>query len=222
LQRFLEEATILCALDHPNIVGFVGVLDGPDRFGIVMPWMENGELNFYLRQHPTVPKTLLARQVVEGLKYLRQQWIVHGDLKGANILIDEIGCAHISDFGSARVLCFTDHHSEQLRGSTGGTCRWMAPELLAPSRFGETSAAPTFESDVFAFGMVLYEATRKIWSGGCIPFHDQSNSMAANLAIVAGDRLPRPSHTPDDIWDLATACWRHDPVSRPTISSIIF
>ncbi|KAJ7446575.1 kinase-like domain-containing protein [Mycena latifolia] len=203
-------------LRHPSIIRFVGVLDDPDRLCIITTWMQNGELNAYLRAQPDAPKRPLARQVAAGLRYLRSQWIVHGDIKGANILIDGHGRAQIADFGSARVVVpFPDRRifPPDATQSTGGTCRWMAPELLLPAQF----SMHTFQSDVFSFGMVLYE----IFSDGEIPFDDQPNSMAANLAIIRGNRPPRPPNTPADIWAVATACWRADPASRPAISSII-
>ncbi|KAJ7938963.1 kinase-like domain-containing protein, partial [Mycena leptocephala] len=91
--------------------------------------------------------------------------------------------------------------------------RWMAPELLYPPQFGRSSSTATFESDVFAFGMVLYEARN-------IPFH-KKRSMGANLAILAGERPLRPPDTPDNIWTLTNNCWRQDPSARPSIGSIL-
>ncbi|KAJ7106417.1 kinase-like domain-containing protein [Mycena crocata] len=202
--QFLEEAAILGSLDHPNVIRFVGVLDDPGRLCLVTSWMQNSELNDYVKRRPDAPKRSLARQLLNGLRYLRQQRVVHGDLKGSNILIDGLGHPHIADFGSAFIE------------RTGGTCRWMAPELLVP-RFGNSCGPATFESDVFAFGMVLFE----IFSGGEIPFNNQLTSMAANVAIVEGRRPERPSQTPDDIWAVATACWRTDPASRPPISTVV-
>ncbi|KAJ6605484.1 kinase-like domain-containing protein [Mycena vulgaris] len=234
-ERFLREAAILHSLHHPCILPFLGVLDDPSRLCIVTSWMVNGELNGYLKHHPDAPKRPLARQVTSGLEYLRRQWIVHGDIKGANILVNEHGYPHIADFGSAFVISHVCDSRSSLGNApqlTGGTCRWMAPELLMPSQ----SSVPTFESDVFSLGMVLYEVTilklpapadslipilSKIFSGGHIPFHAQRNLMAVNLAVIGGDHPPRPPHTPDDIWALATACWRADPTARPTISSIV-
>ncbi|KAJ7659229.1 kinase-like domain-containing protein [Mycena polygramma] len=218
-QRFERESAILHSLDHPNIVGFFGILDDPNRMCIVMPWMHNGELNGFLQRNPNAQRRPLAQQIAAGLEYLQDRHIVHGDLKGANILIDGQGNARIADFGSANILPHASNSSSTVEWPdelSGGTCRWMAPELLAPNRFGRNESQTTFESDVFAFGMVLYETL----SGGNIPFHEML-SMAANLSILAGERPARPPDTADCLWTLANECWRHDPGLRPGIGSIV-
>ncbi|KAF8142866.1 kinase-like domain-containing protein, partial [Mycena galopus ATCC 62051] len=212
-----REAEILCFLKHENILGFVGILDDPKRMCIVMSWMEGGELNGFLKRNPDAPRAPLAHQICVGLDYLRSQFIVHGDLKGANILIDEQGNPHISDFGSSHIVpCLeTTRSSHELLQnppqSTCGTYRWIAPEILIPHRFDKSASRATFESDVFSFTMVLYEAR------GDIPFYEKSD-MAANLAILEGARPPNIS---DEIWILASECWRQHPTDRPRISSVL-
>ncbi|KAJ7088466.1 kinase-like domain-containing protein [Mycena belliarum] len=211
MQRFVRETAILQSLRHPRILPFMGVLDDPGRLCIVTPWMDFGELNTYLRTHPYDPRRPLARQVFEGLLYLRSKRIVHGDMKGANILVDLHGCAHIADLGSARIVSLQGHDSQTVpwgkRPLASGTYRWMAPELLVDNAPGLS----TFESDIFAFGMVF---------GGRIPFH-HLEPMAANIEIIQGHRPTRPASTPNDIWTLATACWDDNPARRPAISSVV-
>ncbi|KAJ6589433.1 kinase-like domain-containing protein [Mycena capillaripes] len=220
-KRFRREAAILYSLDHPNVVGFVGILDDPNRMCIMMPWMHNGELNGFLKRNPDALRIPLAYQIAVALEYLKGQYIVHGDLKGANVLIDREGNARIADFGSAYILAgvnnsLASHEFRYLPLSTGGTYRWMAPELLAPNQFGRNASQATFESDVFAFGMVVYE----ILTGGNIPFHEKP-SMAANLAILAGERPLRPPNTSDNLWALANECWKQDPGTRPDFKSMV-
>ncbi|KAJ7115375.1 kinase-like domain-containing protein, partial [Mycena epipterygia] len=221
-QEFLQEAAILQSMDHPNIIRFIGVLDEPNRLCIVTSWMKT-ELNSYLKANPGEPRKPLAHQVTEGLQYLRRHWIVHGDLKGINILVNGNGRVQIADFGSAYLVSDAEDRRSSRKWprnaphSRGGTYRWMAPELLSPSRFGKACSLATFESDMFAFGML----SMKIFSGGNIPFHEESGPMAVNIAILAGNRPPRPANIPDDIWNIATQCWREDPASRTDISTIL-
>jgi serine/threonine protein kinase len=105
LQGFLREASILQSLNHRNVVGFIGILDDPDRMCIVMPWMHNGELDVFLKRNAAAPRRLLvsippllpslmgqeltqmqARQIAAALEYIHGQYIVHGDLKGVSAL----------------------------------------------------------------------------------------------------------------------------------------
>ncbi|KAJ7268505.1 kinase-like domain-containing protein, partial [Mycena rebaudengoi] len=213
-QRFIQEAKILRSLDHAHIIPLLGVLDSRSRLCIVLPFMENGQLDKFLSTQPDIPRVPLIRQLVESLVYLRRRDVVHGDLKASNILVDASGQIRIADFGSAHIQPerITSRWILHTLRVASGTCRWMAPELLLPHRFGFTHALPTFESDIFAFAMVLYEA---------FPFPELRNGIAANLAIVAGTRPPRPPTMPDIVWKIANGCWRSDPNSRPSILSVI-
>ncbi|KAJ6479587.1 kinase-like domain-containing protein [Mycena sanguinolenta] len=208
-------------MDHQNVIGFLGILDDPNRLCIVTPWMDGGELNAFLKRSLGSPRAPLACQIAAGLGYLRSQCIIHGDLKGANILIDEHRNAHISDFGCSYTV--SRHNHSRLppafpldppeRASTCGSCRWMAPELLLPPQFNSRA---TFESDVFAFGMVMYE----ILAGGEVPFLGKSDIQAA-LAILSGQRPDKPQNTPLEIWTLTCRCWEQEAADRLSINSIL-
>jgi len=87
--------------------------------------------------------------------------MVHGDLKGANILINDEKRACLADFGitgliynlSMRITMSTAYNGK-------GTTRWMAPELLDPDQFGANGESqPTMGSDIYAFGMVMLEVS---------------------------------------------------------------
>ncbi|KAL0058989.1 hypothetical protein AAF712_014304 [Marasmius tenuissimus] len=103
--EFCREALVWRQLDHPNVLPFLGVntdLFAPG-FCLVLPWMENGDILKYMKQHPThdLPKSL--REIAAGIAYLHshEPTIVHGDIRGANILVtDDLTCA-LADFGLA-------------------------------------------------------------------------------------------------------------------------
>ena len=93
--------------------------------------------------------------VAAGVSYLHQKAIVHGDLKGVNILVTGSGKACLADFGlsnhvDAEMLTWTSESS----ANTGGTVRWQAPELFDPEK---ENSKPTKETDVYAFSCVCYE-----------------------------------------------------------------
>ena len=79
-------------------------------------------------------------------------------MEQANILVDGVGTARIADFG---LMTMTDLSTVVLSKtvvSPGGTLGWMSPELLDPPRFF-SDGCPTRESDCYALGMVIYEAS---------------------------------------------------------------
>lgn len=81
-----------------------------------------------------------------AIQYLHKKGVLHGDIKGDNILISAELCALLCDFGLSRPSDLAT--SATRRGK--GTLRWMAPELL-------DGAAKSFASDVYGFGMTVYE-----------------------------------------------------------------
>ncbi|PPQ80616.1 hypothetical protein CVT24_002708 [Panaeolus cyanescens] len=172
--------------------------------------------------------------VVEALLYLKGVDIVHGDIKGANVLISDDGRALLSDFGHARFTRGHRHTSsftfltsltafdvlveeekiDENMTCWSGTVRWMAPELLCPEKWGRLESGSTFASDVFALGMLIYE----IYSGD-IPFFDCPTFFMVVIKIVQGHR-PSSAAIPKRLLPLVEGCWAHDPLARPTIRII--
>ena len=114
-----------------------------------------------------------------GLEYLHQHDFVHGDLKGvrasslckvrvasdidtqANILINSERRACLADFGPAAIIEDASSGDGPNGQATGGTTRWMAPEILDPDRFGYTKRSrrmlPSKSTDIYALGMTILE-----------------------------------------------------------------
>lgn len=86
------------------------------------------------------------RQTADALHYLHSKGVVHGDVKGNNILISDSGSALLCDFSLTKVL--PEVTSTLMKGA--GSVRWMAPELW-------DNAAKSFDTDVYAFGMTIAE-----------------------------------------------------------------
>ncbi|KAJ3515568.1 hypothetical protein NLJ89_g1672 [Agrocybe chaxingu] len=238
-RRFKREISIMKILRHPRILEVLAVSSYKGMPCIMTPWMENGTLLEFVRANEKACRRSLVLQIAEGIHHLSSLDIVHGDLKAANILIDKGGQAYIADFG----LSFSsDKLQERKDGKLGhspythptsnklltvvhtphitcsrsgvGSMRWMAPELLLPEAWGKTNAKPTFASDIFAFGMVIYEAY-----SGSVPFPESNNHMAM-MFILEGRRPARPKDIANDHWILAEKCWKPDPSLRPTIDSV--
>ncbi|KAF7365848.1 Kinase-like protein [Mycena venus] len=228
--KFTKETLVWRYLKHKNIVPFLGVdsttFPSPAR-AMVSPWMPLGSVLKYMADHSPSATYAIGwlRDVIKGLGYLHSENIVHGDLCGRNVLIDENGVARLTDFGLASFI----ESDTSIKSSTrGGSTRWMAPELLLPPPGSAFRRTP--ESDVWAFGCICCE----IWSEGEVPFRHIATDMGLILALSnATDSMehakPYPSrpsdkggnHMPEMLWLLAQWCWKTDPTGRPLVDAMV-
>ncbi|KAJ7247562.1 kinase-like domain-containing protein, partial [Mycena rebaudengoi] len=156
-QKFYREALVWHNLHHPSIVTLIGIdtESFPSSLCLVSPWMKNGTVVKYLEVLGSALLTVLQiLEISEGLAFLHAQNIVHGDLRGSNILVDDTGHACLTDFGLA-VLSDTTPAAQT--SDRGGCVRWMAPELLEPRTCGLERYARTTASDIYAFGCACLE-----------------------------------------------------------------
>lgn len=162
-EQFKQEAQSIAALKHPGIVTVhdFGIHDDGRCF-IVLEYLPGQSLKDCLkdpekRKAFTIERTLqLIRQVAEALHYAHHRGIYHRDLKPGNILLDEHGNPHITDFG----LAVTEETQRGLKGQVAGTIPYMAPEQVR----GEAHWL-NGQADIWALGVILYEML-----GGRRPF----------------------------------------------------
>ncbi|KAK1221186.1 hypothetical protein PQX77_015998 [Marasmius sp. AFHP31] len=157
-----------------------------------------------------------AHDIASGLVYLHERRIVHGDLKGLNVLVtpDERAC--IGDFGLSRVA---DTHSLHLfaseTGQTKGTARWLAPELLRA-----TAPCPASRSsDLYAYACVCYEIFV-----GRFPFYELAEAAVITAVLIDKKHPTRPtgpSELTDMMWEMMMSCWKHDIHLRPTAQEVL-
>ncbi|KAJ7788554.1 kinase-like domain-containing protein [Mycena olivaceomarginata] len=212
--KFCREALVWRALHHKNILPCLGI-DGdsfPSSLCMVSPWMEHGTIMNYLEEygHGNVDKLLY--EVAQGLEYLHLCGIVHGDLRGTNILIAEDWSACLADFG---LSIFSDA-TASMTTNRAGSLYWMAPELLDPDRLENKFRTPA--SDVYAFGCVCLELYT-----GRPPFADLPEP-GAMMKVIKGQRPERPSGPPamsDILWQHVTEFWSNTPSARPTTQIVV-
>ncbi|KAF3440553.1 hypothetical protein FNV43_RR18837 [Rhamnella rubrinervis] len=152
--EFQTEMKVIGKTHHRNLVRLIGFcLDGPNRL-LVYEYMSNGSLADILFAPKTPPpwdkRMQIAQNIARGILYLHEECmnhIIHCDIKPQNILMDENGCAKISDFGLAKLL-----QPDQTRTFTGirGTRGYVAPEW-------HRKLPITVKADVYSFGIVLLE-----------------------------------------------------------------
>ncbi|PVF94367.1 kinase-like protein [Serendipita vermifera] len=160
-RKICREATIWLGLRHPNILpllGFVKDEDFEPFGGFVSPWCKYGNSDQYLEQHGGSllfeSRMRLWADTIKGVVYLHSQKppLVHGDIKPANVLIDEFGVPKLCDFGLSKILHEDPNTTTGLTTTTAhtGTSRYLAIELVDSNII----ITPTLKSDVWALGCV--------------------------------------------------------------------
>ncbi len=144
LEDFRKEVRVTASLDHPNILPIKNASFIDKRFVIVYPLGE-GTLTDRLRRRLGVKTALhYAEQILEAVSHAHERQIIHCDIKPDNLILFAGDRICLTDFGIAKVA----FHTQSFSASGTGTLGYLAPEQA----FGK----PTFRSDVFALGLVLY------------------------------------------------------------------
>ena len=157
--RFIHEAQSASALNHPNVTTIHGIEESPDGLFIIMEYVEGKTIKEIVeKETPSVKRILdITIQVCEGLTAAHKKEIVHRDIKSDNIMVTKEGQVKIMDFGLAKLKGATKLTST---GSTLGTAAYMSPEQAQGEEVDQ-------RSDIFSFGVVLYELlTGKLPFGG--------------------------------------------------------
>ncbi|CAE6348824.1 unnamed protein product [Rhizoctonia solani] len=214
LKHAARELYIWSKCEHPNILPLIGMTQFRNQISMVSPWMEHGTLSNFLSRRPQLNRCTMCVQIAEGVSYLHAQGIVHGDIKGSNILISHDFVPKLTDFGNSwfnettQSLQFSETTSDPSM-----TARWAAPEVV------EGDIKSSVEADVYALGMTILEII-----SGSVPYENLLN-VAVIRKVIAGVHPERPqSHIPlgigqaDLLWKLLTDCWNINPTHRPTAS----
>ncbi|CAE6497137.1 unnamed protein product [Rhizoctonia solani] len=236
---------LLCT--HPHIASFIGIAPvdsyNPRYYvlGPVSDYYVHGDLNmtplykYLYKVDPDVTnhqmrfKLLLG--VSRGLAYIHTQSVVHGDLKGGNVLVDgDLHIARICDFGSAKIECgcYSGPKDQE------GTMAWDSPELWMQKEDAESEddseeeiRPRTQKSDVWAFGCVALEV--QMGTTPWDPKHEGNLRKMRMRQFRAGvghpankSNLELEKHlTMNEVWKLIKQCWRSDPLRRPNAAELL-
>jgi len=195
LKRFRREAEAAASLDHSGIVPIyeVGERDGSCYFS--MKFVEGGQLDAVVRREsmPVRGAAELIAKVARTVSYAHEHGILHRDIKPGNILLDQKGEPHLTDFGLARLV-----ESESTVTRTMevlGTPSYMAPEQAVGNNAAISSA-----TDVYGLGAVLYQLLT-----GHPPFAGGTTYETIKLLLDTEPRQPRLWNSKIDR-DLSTTC----------------
>src|SRR5947209_5613733 len=195
LKRFRREAEAAASLDHPSIVPIyeVGEREGSCYFS--MKFVEGGQLDEVVRREPMPIRQAaeLIAKVARTVHYAHEHGILHRDIKPGNILVDEKGEPHLTDFGLARLVETESTMTRTLE--VLGTPSYMAPEQAVGNNAGVTSA-----TDIYGLGAVLYQLV-----SGHPPFAGGTTFETVRLVLDTEPRQPRLLNPKIDR-DLNTIC----------------
>ncbi|OQS06727.1 kinase [Thraustotheca clavata] len=215
--RLVQEMRSLSRLHHPNIVGFVGIINItiPEALGGVMEHCIHGDLQTLLQSHKEwsweCEKYSMALNIACALEYLHGQTpiIIHRDIRSHNVLVTSSNYqCKLTNFESSRTRSIVDTMTQEV-----GTMQWIAPEVLRGEDYCEAI-------DVYSFGVLLSELDTHE-----IPFHDRLQDNAKYTLvqeIVTGRIQPSfNSSCPSSLLQLAKHCLQFDPSKRPPIKVVV-
>ncbi|KDQ54575.1 hypothetical protein JAAARDRAFT_182079 [Jaapia argillacea MUCL 33604] len=220
-RRFSREVALWAQLRHPHILPLLGIdkeIFAPDM-AMVSRFLPNGNLTAYVKGaaqfHVNVNIGRLLYEVSDGVTFLHRSEIVHGDLRGENVLIDDNHSVRLIDFG---VSVVADASTNTHTAASFGSVRWMAPELVVPKKFNIEKVRRTKASDVYSFGAICLE----IYNKGEAPFPDVNHNLLFPMMWMQGGvRAQRPTSMPDRVWGLVEACLSEESNQRPPASYIM-
>ncbi|KAF9457808.1 kinase-like domain-containing protein [Collybia nuda] len=213
-KRLRKEILVWSHLEHPNVLPLLGITYGfgaAGTYGMVCPWIDNGDLSHYLKLHNTLilsERLIMLRQIADAIYYLHSNLVIHGDLTGNNILVAEDGHMLLCDFGLSSLNEDYSDTIYQTSSSPKYNLPWAAPEIV----LSEFPLRPSQSTDVYSFGSVIYQVLT-----GTRPYIGMAEGM---ICLLLNDRgfPPRPESgfVSDELWALMLRCWKRNPGERPT------
>lgn len=210
---------------HPHVIKLMGCVTKTDPLLVLIEYIPYGDLLGYLRKSrglndtyfkdPDVkPETNLtseqliqfALQIADGMNFLSANKIIHRDLAARNVLVGEGEKCKVTDFGMARNVNQDDIYNKTSRGRL--PVKWTAYEGLVYGKY-------TTQSDVWSFGVVLYE----IFTVGGSPY-PAINAREIAKKLQQGYRMPKPKHVDEQLYQIMVQCWQENPNDRPTFPSL--
>ncbi|XP_022091271.1 fibroblast growth factor receptor 4-like isoform X2 [Acanthaster planci] len=220
-ESFLEEIRLMIDIGrHPNILAILGCCTVDEPYLLITEFMTYGDLLHFLwktreskltEEDPVYQLTELnlfqiARQVACGMEYLSQTRYYHGDLAARNILVGKNLLVKVSDFGLSDDTYEMGY--KRLDEGRKRAVKWVSLETNTTNRC-------SIKSDVWSFGIVLYE----IFTRGNAPYQGLSNQEVIEK-LKSGYRMERPKDCPSDVYAMMRKCWQENPSKRPSFTDL--
>nr|GMC79071.1 serine/threonine-protein kinase ATG1c isoform X1 [Ipomoea batatas] len=207
-ESLMSEIVILRKINHPNIIHLHDMIQEPGKIYIVLEYCRGGDLSIYIQQRngriPEATAKHFMQQLASGLKVLRENNLIHRDLKPQNLLLsvnDDNAVLKIADFGFARSL-----QPRGLAETLCGSPLYMAPEIMQLQKYDA-------KADLWSVGAILFQLVT-----GKTPFigNDQLQ-LLQNIVKSTGLQFPsNAKDLSDECRDLCRKLLRRNPVERLT------
>lgn len=214
LSALEREIDLLKQLQHEHIVQYLDSSIDNQFLNIFLEYVPGGSITTLLKNYGAFEESLVklwVRQILMGLNYLHEKGIIHRDIKGANILVDNRGGIKISDFGISKKIEDVDVFSANARGhraSLQGSVFWMAPEVVKQT--GHSSKA-----DIWSVGCVIVEMLT-----GEHPF-PKANQMQAMFRIGTYAKPDTPPDISPEAEDFLAKTFEIDHNLRPSATELL-
>ncbi|XP_050274180.1 mitogen-activated protein kinase kinase kinase ANP1-like isoform X2 [Quercus robur] len=207
IRELEEEVKLLKNLSHPNIVRYLGTVREEETLNILLEFVPGGSISSLLGKFGSFPEAVIrtyTKQLLLGLEYLHRNGIMHRDIKGANILVDNKGCIKLADFGASKQATVSGAKSMK------GTPYWMAPEVILQT-------GHNFSADIWSVGCTVIEMAT-----GKPPWSQQYQEVAALFYIgTTKSHPPIPEHLSVEAKDFLLKCLQKEPNLRPAASELL-
>ncbi len=212
-RQLMKEAQSIARLDHPNICTVYGFEEQDGYNFILMPYIEGETLACLIREGLLEAEQIpgLALQIISALVSAHSHGILHRDIKPQNIMVAANGQVKVLDFGLAKLiqqkqdaLGMLDSESQNSQlGLVRGTVAYMSPEQLRAEKLD-------FRSDIFSFGIILYEMI-----SGSNPYSYASNADTISAILTRDPPLLTHLTAPiSGLAQIAQKCLKRDREQR--------
>ncbi|MCJ1247238.1 ATP binding [Trapelia coarctata] len=212
-----REIDLLRDLQHPHIVQYLGSNSDDQHFNIFLEYVPGGSVAAMLNTYGHLQEPLIrnfVRQILDGLSYLHGQDIIHRDIKGANVLVDNKGNIKISDFGiskrvEASALMHAPGGGHMHRPSLQGSVFWMAPEVVKQTAY-------TRKADIWSLGCLVVEMFT-----GAHPFPNCSQLQAIFQIGGTGAKPNTPENASEEGKKFLSETFLIDHEKRPSADELM-
>ncbi|PAN50419.1 hypothetical protein PAHAL_9G518600 [Panicum hallii] len=210
-ESLLSEVDILRRIRHPNVIALHDSVKDHGRIYLILEYCRGGDLHAYLQRHKRVSETVakhFIRQLASGLQMLRDNNVVHRDLKPQNILLvenNENSLLKIADFGFAKFL-----QPFALAETLCGSPLYMAPEVMQAQKYDA-------KADLWSVGVILYQLVT-----GIPPFNgDNQIQLLKNILRSREIQFPSDCELSHGCIDLCRKLLRLNSVERLTVEEFV-
>ncbi|RIB24269.1 kinase-like domain-containing protein [Gigaspora rosea] len=211
VRGFIEMLKFLRKFNHTNIIKFYGITKNPSSgyYSMILPFADKGDLRDYLEKEFSKldwnRKLCMAKEISEGLCYLHEKNITHGNLHSKNILV----CGDkmiVAGFGI----------SKQVDESFSASIAQGMSAYIDPQCFRDPNHKRDKKSDTYSLGVILWEI-----SSGNPPFKSIDIGFSITIHVFNGGREASVEGTPPQYEQIYKQCWDDNPIMRPDIALVL-